>query len=179
MEKKLFINEICEQSIKKISEGDLSALTVVYDCVGKLLFSIAFSILNDYQLSEDVMHDTFLKIAEQAKMYRRNSNAKAWIASICRNAALNTLKKRKYEAPSSGDTIEADINLSLDNEINTFELFDILTVLSLQEREIVIFKVLWRFSHDQIAKLMNLSTANTRQKYKRALDKLRNIYKEE
>jgi len=34
---KLFVNEICEQSLRRISEGDLSALSEIYDCAGRLI----------------------------------------------------------------------------------------------------------------------------------------------
>jgi len=177
MESKLFANIVCEQSIIKISEGDYSALSVLYDCVGRLIFSIAYSILNDYQLSEDVMQDTFLKIAEHASMYTPGTNAKAWIAQVCRNTALNVLDKRKHEfsqeyldCKSDNDSVEEKIIISM-------SLKEAMKILSDQEREIVIYKAMWGLKHKEIAQVMNIPADNVRQKHKRALEKLKIYYK--
>ncbi|PKM62654.1 MAG: hypothetical protein CVU97_04330 [Firmicutes bacterium HGW-Firmicutes-21] len=176
MENKLLVNEICEQSIKRISEGDLTALTVIYDYVGRLIFTIALSILGDYQLSQDVMQDTFIQIAEKAHTYRKGSNARAWIVSISRNLALNVLKERKHEI-AIDENSAVEINpFNEDELIMSITLSNALSLLTTPEREIVVYKALWGLRHKQIAQIMNVSVPNSRQKYKRAMEKLRNYY---
>lgn len=179
MANKIFVNEICDHSIKKIAQGDFSELSVLYDCVGRLLLSVAFSILGDYQLSEDAMHETFLKIAEKANTYRNGSNAKAWIASICRNISLNMLEKRKHELLTEENANETDDDLTEDIVVMSVTLSDALALLTVQEKEIVVYKTIWKLKHKQIAQIMNLSVDNSRQKYKRALEKLRFYYRDE
>ncbi len=172
-------NRLCEQSIIKLSEGDMSALSVLYDCIGRLLYSIAYSILGDHGLSEDAMQDTFLIIAEQAKDYTQNTNAKAWIAAICRNASLNVSKKRSYELAildEAGSQKLFDSSTVYGDETLNIELHDMLCCLSDLERQIVVFRVFWKLKHKEIAQLMGIEHATVRQKYKRALDKLREEY---
>lgn len=170
---------LCEQSIIKLSEGDMSALSVLYDCIGKLLFSIAYSILNDYHLAEDAMQDTFLKIAEQANEHSRGTNAKAWIAAICRNSSLNVLKKRGFEIANLDETERnehAGANTVYGNEAFNIELHDMLSSLSISERQIIVFRVFGKLKHTEIATLMGIKPATARQKYQRTLNKLRNEY---
>ncbi|HAN20376.1 MAG: hypothetical protein A2Y15_08030 [Clostridiales bacterium GWF2_36_10] len=176
MENNLFVNEICEQSIKKIAEGDLTALSVIYDCAGRLIFTVAFSILGDYQLSQDVMQDTFIHIADKAHTYRKGSNAKAWIVSIGRNLALNVLKERKHVSCVEDCSYKVIYPITEEKLITSITLSDALACLQSQEREIVVYKTMCNLSHNQIAGLMDITIPNSRQKYKRALEKLRCYY---
>jgi len=172
---KLFVNEICEQSIKRISEGDLSALTVIYDCAGRLIFTVAFSILGDYQLAQDAMQETFLRIAESARTYRKGSNAKAWIVSIARNLALNMLNERKKYAPYYDNIL---FRFPEEKLLDRFALSDALSTLTTQEREIVVYKTVCGMRHKEIALILGISADNSRQKCKRALEKLREYLEE-
>lgn len=172
---KLFVNEICEQSIKRISEGDLSALTVIYDCAGRLIFTVAFSILGDYQLAQDAMQETFLKIADNASTYRKGSNAKAWIVSIARNLALNMLSERKKYADYNDNII---FRFPEEELLEKIALSEALSTLTTQEREIVVYKTVCGMRHKEIAFILGISVDNSRQKYKRALEKLRGYFEE-
>jgi RNA polymerase sigma-70 factor (ECF subfamily) len=174
---KLFVNEICEQSIRRISEGDLSALSVIYDCTGRLIFTVAYSILGDYQLAQDAMQETFVKIADNASTYKKGTNAKAWIVSIVRNLALNMANERKKYA--GFDTENIVYPFPEDNLIDSIALSEALSHLTAQEREIVVYKTVCNMRHKEIGRILDISVDNCRQKYKRALEKLRNFYNEE
>ena len=79
---KMFEKELCERALIKIAQGDISALDVIYNHFGKLLYSIAYSMTGDKHLSEDILQETFLKIAEKALTYKKGTNEKAWIEEI-------------------------------------------------------------------------------------------------
>lgn len=174
--KKLFANELCEKAVARIASGDLSALSVLYECVGRLLFSISFAILGDYQLAEDAVQDTLLQIAEKAKTYQKGSNAKAWIAAVCRNIALKKLSGKNREFPVEDEALTSGVSSEFES---TLEFESILSVLSAEEKEIVVLKIIWGLKHSEIARMLNISTENSRQKYKRALYKLKKDYTKE
>lgn len=166
-------NALCEQAVLRIAKGDLSALSVLYECVGKLLFAIAYSILEDYQLAEDALHDTFLKVAEQAGSYRKHTNARAWIAAVCRNTALSKRKRQNREIPDAEPLSADDRGTSAEG---FWELADMLSALAAPEKEVVVLKAVWGLTHSQIAQILNISPENSRQRYKRALKKLKAAY---
>lgn len=176
MDSGLFLNEKCEKAIRQIAQGDLQALSSLYDCVGKFMFSTAFAILNDYQMAEDAMQETFLKIAEQAKTYSSGTNAKGWIIAICRYTALNMLRKRGFEAPASDVLNETRADSTVQAFEQNLELLETLSQLSEQERQLVVLKVFWKMRYAEIAQVLELTPANARQKYKRATEKLRTMY---
>lgn len=170
---KLFENELCERALIKIAQGDLSALSVIYDHFGKLLYSIAHSMTGDKHLSEDILQETFLKIAEKASSYKKGTNAKAWVAAVCRNLAVDKVRKRNTEAKYCDAISEGETHIHTEADF-----MSLLTPLNDEERQIVILKTAWGLKHSEIAKILSITTDNTRQKYKRAIEKLKTTLKE-
>ena len=133
--------------------------------------------MDDYHLAEDAMSETFLRVAEKAETYQKNTNAKAWVAAICRNISLKKLNENK-RVVYWGEQDHIANNMSVELE-STVEFDSILSGLTSDEKEIVVLKILWQFKHSQIANIMGITIENSRQKYKRALDKLKNDMQEE
>lgn len=175
---KLFQNEICEKALKDIAGGDMSGLNILYENFARLLFSVAYTTTGSRETAEDVLQDTFLKIAENAVAYkhRENGSVKAWVVTICRNLSHDYLRKNV-------PTVEIDHNLhikdtaaDIDSDLAFFEL---LSQLENEEKEIIILKLYSGFRHTEIAKILDLPPQNVRQKYKRAVDKLKKSNKKE
>lgn len=169
---KLFQNEISEKALKDIAGGDMSGLTVLYENFARLLFSVAYTLTGRRETAEDVLQDTFLKIAENAASYkhRENGSVKAWMATICRNLSLDSLRKTVPTVELNDNLHIGDTAINIDSDL---AFFDLLSPLNREEKEIVILKLSWGLKHNQIAKILNLSPQNVRQKYKRAVDKLK------
>ncbi len=164
---------ICDRAVVKIADGNPEALCDIYKHLGRQIFALAISILRDYQLSEDVMQDTFVKISEKAHTYQKGSNAIAWILTITRNLALDEYKKRKHEF--SDDNIE---EVCLFDEVPTSEL-EAFSVLNDEEKQIVLLKVYSCLKHKEIAQILGITTYASEKKYQRAVIKLRAYYNEE
>ncbi|MDE7082143.1 MAG: RNA polymerase sigma factor [Clostridia bacterium] len=86
-----------DKQMKQLSRGDAAAFEGVYKKTKKTVYYTALSILKDRSLAEDVMQNTYLKVIKNASSYRQGTDAVAWIKRICRNEALNLMKKRGHE----------------------------------------------------------------------------------
>ena len=164
---------ICDRAIIKIANGNPDALCDIYKQLGRQIFTLAISILHNYQSAEDIMQDTFLQISGKAHTYRKGSNATAWILSITRNLALDEYRHRKYEV-SDDELEEAETT----DEI-PFEELEALSVLDDEEKQIVLLKIYSKLKHKQIAEILGITTYATEKKYQRAVVKLRAYYNEE
>jgi len=179
----IFSAENCEQAVIRLAQGDMTALSDLYDSVGRMLFTIAYSILGDYQLAEDAAQETFLTVAQIAGSYRKNTNARAWVAGICRNIAIDKSKEKQRELlPDEAIYLETAGFDYYDTGSNPWEsaldFESLLEPLNPEEREIVVLKIVWGFKHSEIAELLNITTENCRQKYRCALQKVKNYFKE-
>jgi RNA polymerase sigma-70 factor (ECF subfamily) len=163
-------------SLNRIACGDVSALDLLYKNLKRPVFLLAFSILRDYALAEDVMQDTFLKVNEKAVTYNKGTNSKAWVLTIARNLSLNLLKKRSRETLNP-DALEQDRSTDAGQEaLNAMEFSRTLGQLEEPERTIVTLRIVCGLRHAEIAKIVGLSAGDTRVHYSRALKKLKAYY---
>lgn len=169
---KLFQNEICEKALKDIAGGDMSGLIVLYDNFARLLFSVAYTLTGSRETAEDVLQDTFLKVADNAAAYRHrdNGSVKAWLVAICRNLSLDSMRKTVPLVELNDNLHTGDHTKTVDDDL---AFFDLLAPLNTDEKEIIILRFSWGLKHTEIAKILNNSPQNIRQKCKRAVDKLK------
>ena len=166
----IFANQRCDHALCRLSDGDMSALEDIYHILGRRIYMLALSILRDTHAAEDIMQDTFVKLAAEARAYRRGSNAIAFILTVTRNLAINLHNRRRRECPTDTipDIAEPD-SLSL-------AALEALSLLDETERQIVVMKLDCGMKHKQIAQIVGLSEEACQKRYRRALEKLKPYY---
>lgn len=84
--------------LARITLKDQQALQQLYQKVSGKLNGIAMKLLNDADLSNDVLQETFLQIWNNAGEYRRDQGEPMpWMASLLRYRALDKLRAEKRE----------------------------------------------------------------------------------
>ena len=142
---------------------------------------LAFSILHDKDLAEDVMQDTFLRLAREAHTYKEKSNAIAFILTVTRNLSLDVLAKRRREA-SYQRSIDSEDEIADDSACLYSEKLGDLSALCLldnDERQIVVMKLDAKMKHRDIARILSISEQACQKRYRRALEKIKAYYKKE
>ena len=86
-----------DEALGCIAEGDHSAFGELYEQTRRTVYYIALSYVRERMLAEDVMQATYLKVLGNAARYRRGTNARAWIARIARNEAIDLMRRRSRE----------------------------------------------------------------------------------
>lgn len=82
-----------ESVLKRCAEGNRQALMQLYEQESPRLLAVVMRILQNRPLAEDVVHDAFIKIWQNAKSYHQDlGSARGWIYTLTRNLALNALK---------------------------------------------------------------------------------------
>lgn len=171
----LTCNYRCNQALCKISEGDMSALTVVYDCMARQMFTLALSILKSYADAEDAMQETFLKVIQSINTYRKNGNARAWLLSITRNTAIDIMRK-KNNSLCVEDT--AFVSKESKDFAEKIAIEDALMTLDREDREIVVLKIVSGLKFREISQLTELPLTTVQKRYQRALKKLKTQLKD-
>ena len=166
----IFANQKCDRALCRLSDGDMSALEDIYHILGRRIYMLALSILRDTHAAEDIMQDTFVKLAAEAHAYRQGSNAIAFILTVARNLAINLHNRRRRECPTDTvpDTAEPDSP--------SFSALEALSLLDETERQIVVMKLDCGMKHKQIAQIVGLSEEACQKRYRRALEKLKPYY---
>ena len=166
----IFANQQCDRALCRLADGDMSALEDIYHILGRRIYMLAMSILRDTHAAEDIMQDTFVKLAAEARAYRKGSNAIAFILTVARNLAINLHNRRRRECPT--DTVP-DV---AEPDSPSLSALEALSLLDEFERQIVVMKLDCGMKHKQIAQIVGLSEEACQKRYRRALEKLKPYY---
>ncbi|MBQ9080354.1 MAG: RNA polymerase sigma factor [Clostridia bacterium] len=167
----VFLNQQCDNALRRLASGDMSALEDIYSKLGRRIYMLALSVLRDTHSAEDIMQDTFVRLAAEAHAYRHGSNAIAFILTVTRNLSINLLNRRRRECPT-----EYVPDVSDDTDAPCLTALEALSLLDETERQIVVLKLDGGMRHKQIAELIGISTAACQKRYRRALEKLKPYY---
>ena len=84
--------------IKRVADGDQSALTTLYDSTSRLVFGLILRVLGDRATAEEVLLDVFTQVWRQAALYDRSRGAPlAWLLTIARSRAIDRLQSGKHD----------------------------------------------------------------------------------
>lgn len=75
-----------------VAGGDFAAFDTLYEAHVRLVYGIAYRILNDEVAAEDVAQSVFLKVWTAPQAFR-SGNFAAWIGRVTRNRALDELRR--------------------------------------------------------------------------------------
>jgi RNA polymerase sigma-70 factor (ECF subfamily) len=166
---------------QKIKQSDQKSLEILYEKYFHILCEFAFSVLKQYELSEEVVSDVFFNIWNKRKEIDIALNLKSYLFKSVRNKALDYLNSSKIRI----ENIESHNITELMNDSTTIieyqelenEINNLIELLPLQRR--IIFK-LNRFEnlkYKEIAEIMSISV-NTVQKQMTAATKFFLQYQE-
>ena len=152
--------------------GEPVGLAELYELMGRAIFTTAYVITGHREDAEDILQDTLVEIYQDARFYRPRTNPRAWVLTVTRHTALDVVRKRTRHATAPLDTAEA-LPTPPDAHEEFSALWDLLAVLSPEERELVVLRLYHGLSHGEIAETLRISTAAAQKRYRRAIDKLR------
>ncbi|MCH5184259.1 MAG: sigma-70 family RNA polymerase sigma factor [Oscillospiraceae bacterium] len=173
-----YVNHVCDKAIVGIAEGDVNALSVLYDQLSRQIYFVAYAIVNNHHDAEDVLQQTLCEIVKNAHRYQKGTNARAWVLGIARNQALLVCRDRKAYLPleelendASAYRAEKDAEL-----LSSLTMFDALNTLSEEEKQIVLLRIESGLKCKEIAELLHITVSSAEKKYQRALKKLKTYY---
>lgn len=86
--------------LSRIALRDAAALKALYSLVAGQLLAVAWRVLQDRALAEDVLQDVFLKIWNQSTPAVPGQNLSlAWLCVVTRHRAIDLQRQKKPEIP--------------------------------------------------------------------------------
>ncbi|WP_442597141.1 RNA polymerase sigma factor [Neobacillus sp. D3-1R] len=153
-------------------DESLAEFKILFDQHKKHVFAIALSILRDFELSEDVLQEVYIKLYQQLKNHEIK-NVKAWLIRVSRNTALDLYRKKNRELTGFDQNYFEQIHYLSEDPIDKMVLSKYLELLNTEERQIVILKDISGLKHREIAKITEMPLGTVLWKYNAAMKKLR------
>ncbi|MDM7861092.1 sigma-70 family RNA polymerase sigma factor [Alteromonas sp. ASW11-36] len=141
----------------------------------KDLYRYAYWLVNDRQVAEDLVQETFLRAWKALDSLQDERAAKSWLITILRRENARRFERKQFDLVDIDDHNVADVQ-GTTNEQNAEQRWMRAQIGKLAEeyREPLMLQVIWGFSGEEIAKLLELNrnTVMTR------LFRARNMLKE-
>ena len=169
-----------EALIKRMSDGDVSAMGGLYELIKTDIFAYALSKTANRSDAEDVTHDTFVQIWKYAAQYKPCGKPLAWIFTV----EINIIRKRFNKSKNLVQLDETFETRSDDRDfaedvVRSELLRRALLILSEDEMEIISLHIVSGLKHREIAQLLERPLSTVLSKYNRAIKKLQVEIKEE
>lgn len=167
-------------------QEDKDKLMLIYKKYQKLMLKIAFSVLNDFELSKDIVHDSIIKIAKIISSFEdiESIKTKNTIVIITKNTAINEKNKMHKHLLLNIDEINKNAisNTSVENEALNNIMFE--TIASSIEKldykysDILQLKFEADLSDKQISEILGISNDLCRKRLQTARSLLIKLLKQ-
>src|SRR5436305_10449444 len=87
-------NELSDEAlINAIAGGAVWAMEPLYQRYNRILYSLAYRMVADHQIAEDLLQDAFLSVWKRATSYSPQSGAvRSWLVSIIHHRTIDYLR---------------------------------------------------------------------------------------
>jgi RNA polymerase sigma-70 factor (ECF subfamily) len=99
-----------EALVERMTDGDVHALSALYDRHAAAAFGLACRIVRDPAEAEDVVQEAFLQVWRQAAGFdRARASVGGWLSMITRSRALDRLRRRAVRVRYEGEQAVGEV----------------------------------------------------------------------
>ena len=171
-----------EDLLTLIERGDAGAFEVIYERHSRVAYSLAFRLLGDRQLAEDLVQDAFLAVWRGAARYASaRGSVRNWMLSILHMRGVDRLRTlgamaRRQDAleqmelrrPDEPDAADVAIGRALAGTVR-----DELRDLPSEQSEVLRLAYYGGFTHQEISQMLELPLGTVKSRMRLGLERLR------
>lgn len=174
-------HNIHQEIISRCIEGDQKAQFQLYKLYYKAMYNTSLRIVNNTMEAEDIMQESFLTAFEKINTYEGKVSFGAWLKRIVINNSLDSLKKKKIDLDSF-DEYPLDLPEEVPQGKNGPEIRmqveaikEAIYQLPEKYRIVLSLYLIEGYDHEEISKILDITSSTSRSQYVRAKQKLSNI----
>ena len=159
-----------------VADGDADCLDGIYEIAGGRMFAVALCVAGKDN-AEDVLHDSFIKIARFAKKYKSGTNAYGWILRIVRNTALDFVRAKKARGEVCAENFFSlsSMQYSPEKRNDAIMLEQAVSRLDGDERRVIYYRYYLDMDIREIARELGCGKSSAHRLLIRATEKLKNF----
>jgi RNA polymerase sigma-70 factor (ECF subfamily) len=169
--------------IRDIAQAKPEALGALYDRYSRLVFSLAYAIIADRAVAEEITQDVFIRVWQRASTYRpEQAQVSTWLTAVTRHHAIDVLRRRnaRPEAHSVGwddlppQALTAhDLEDHAEQSLLRERLRAALAALPADQQQALALAFLHGYTQPQIAELLRQPLGTIKTRVRAAMQKLR------
>jgi RNA polymerase sigma factor (sigma-70 family) len=157
----------------RFASGDADTVRVVYQTYGRLVFTIAYRVLDDTGLAEDATQQTFVQAWRAAGSYDPGRPLVAWLTTIAKRVAID-VHRRERRHRNLEDIETADSSSLVTLPPSAEQIHDVAEVrraldeLSSADRDLIRMQHFDELSHAEIAEQLEIPLGTVKSRTFRA-----------
>lgn len=178
-------------SSKTYSEGELvsslkekneKAFSYLYDNYSGALYGIIHAIITDSETANDVLQEVFVNIWKRIDSYDPSKGRLfTWMLNVARNAAIDKLRSKSFKDGLKNQPLSENVDMSgtafVNPAVNDIGLKKVISTLREEQRVLIDLSYFQGFTHEEIAKAMNMPLGTVKTRIRTALLQLRTLIK--
>lgn len=167
-----------QQLIEQLRQRSEAAMRQLYDDYGGALYHLILKVVRQEELGTEILQDVMLKIWDNIATYDASkSRFFTWMARIARNAAIDTLRSKRFKRDSQTDSLPEYVHNSDRHaeygRTDTIGLRTVLDHLDEDHRKIIDLLYFQEYSQSETAKELNMPLGTVKTRARRAIMQLR------
>ena len=172
-----------EDLMPLLERKDPSAFEIVYDRHGGAAYSLAYRIVGDRGVAEDVTQEAFLSVWRSGARYdRTRGSVRTWLLGVVRNRAIDVLRRDAGRAPAVSLELESVPEQEsrwepTDSEAlrheTAREVRGVLRELPADQVKVVQLAYFGGLTHSEIADVLGMPLGTVKGRMRLAMDKMR------
>ena len=165
-----------------VADGDARAFEALYDRHGGAAFSLAYRMVGNRAVAEDVAQEAFLSIWRSRVRYQRErGSVRSWVLGIVHHRGIDALRRnlvherRRASAEGIEERHEApertDVEVARRDEARTVRAA--IEQLPDQQGQVIQLAYFGGFTHTQIAEMLEMPIGTVKGRMRLGLEKLR------
>jgi RNA polymerase sigma factor (sigma-70 family) len=165
-----------------LNQQDQQAFSYLYDNYVGALYGVVNQILPDRGIANDVIQEVFVNIWKKISTYNPDKGRLfTWMLNIARNAAIDKFRSKAYKDSLKNQALPENVdsfkNHSVKSNIDDFGLRKIINNLKEEQKTLIELSYFQGFTHEEIAKLLNIPLGTVKTRIRGALIQLRTVIK--
>ena len=170
-----------EELILLLQQKDQQAFSYLYDNYSAALNGVIYHLVEDRELSEDILQEVFLKIWNNFTSYdKAKGRLYTWMLNITRNMTIDTMRSKNYKKQRkiSGDENYVSNMEDSSQGADRFDAIGVnkqLSILKPEELSIINMAYFNGYTQEEISKEMSMPLGTVKTKMRNAIISLRKV----
>lgn len=169
-----------EELVYQLQMQDQSAFSYLYDNYAAALNGVIHRMVDDTQLSEDILQEAFIRIWNNFKQYDAGKGRLfTWMVNITRNLTIDTLRSKGYKKQQKISQNESSVaNYQNKDSVNRFDGIGLnkqLASLRPEYKNLIDLAYFAGYTQEEISKEMGIPLGTVKTRMRTAIMELRKL----
>jgi RNA polymerase sigma-70 factor, ECF subfamily len=172
---RVYVSQDAEDNalVERCRNGDTAAFEPIVERYQRLLFTVAFRSLGDYDEASDAAQNAFFKAYQKLETFDRSRRFFSWIYRILLNECLNLRRDRHPHEPLTPELAIASSPVDLlEGAERKRRVQAAVRALPIEQREVIVLRHFTELSYEEIADVLRIPAKTVKSRLHTARQRL-------